>query len=67
MFDMLDGIMDPVIEPLSAIATACIKGVELLITLLEFIPKMFSTAIDIFNPTKLLEELLLLKTTLKLH
>ena len=37
MFDFLDGIMDPVLEPLSAIATACIKGVELLITLLEFI------------------------------
>ena len=58
MFDMLDGIMDPVIEPLSAIAMACIKGVELLITLLEFIPKMFSTAMDIFNPTKLLNDVI---------
>ena len=58
MFDFLDGIMDPVLEPLSAIATACIKGVELLITLLEFIPKMLSVAFDIFNPTKLMNDMI---------
>ena len=58
MFDFLDGIMDPVIEPLSAIATACIKGVELLIVFLEFIPKMLGVATDIFNPTKLMNDVI---------
>ena len=58
MFDFLDDIMDPVIEPLSAIATACIKGVELLVIFLEFIPKMFSAAMDIFNPTKLMNDII---------
>jgi uncharacterized membrane protein YqaE (UPF0057 family) len=58
MFDFLDGIMDPVLEPISAIATACIKGVELLVLFLEFIPKMLGVAMDIFNPTKLINDII---------
>ena len=58
MFGFLDNIMDPVIEPLSAIATACVKGVELLVILLEFIPKMLATAMDIFNPIKLMNDII---------
>ena len=58
MFDFLDGIMDPVLEPLLAIANAIIKLVELIIVVLDFLPKMIKVAFDIFNPTKLINDVI---------
>ena len=54
----LDKIFDPIFEPLSLIAASCVKGIELLVIFLEFIPKMLNAAMDIFNPTKLMNDVI---------
>ena len=43
---------------ITKIAQAFIKMGELIIILITFIPKMIETAMDIFNPTKLLNDLI---------
>ena len=43
---------------ITKIATAFIKMGELIIILISFIPKMIATAMDIFNPTKLMNDMI---------
>ena len=55
---VLDGVFAPIIMPLKIIVDAVLKLVELVVLIVTMIPELLGTALSIFNPVNVINEII---------